>query len=93
MTTATEAPASRFNSEAVALARRIAAGAPAGRCVSVDAVCDLIEAAGPLTVRDIAGGLDVPLRQASASVHRLARSNCLKQDEFRRYRLTRNCAS
>ncbi len=92
MTTATLAPADRFHSEGVARARRNGAG-HADRPLSTDEVCDLIDAAGPLTVRDIAGGLDVPLRQASASVHRLAQRNCLKQDEFRRYRLSGPCTA
>jgi hypothetical protein len=59
--------------------------------VAAAEVCDLIEAAGPLTVRDIAGGLAVSVRQASASVQLMVRRNCLKQDEFRRYRLCGTC--
>ena len=61
------------------------------RTASPDEVCDLIAAAGPLTVRDIAGGLAVSARQASASVQLMVRRNCLKQDEFRRYRLSGTC--
>ena len=61
------------------------------RAASPDEVCELIEAAGPLTIRDIAGGLAVSIRQASASVQLMVRRNWLKQDEFRRYRLCGTC--
>ena len=59
---------------------------------SPDEVCDLIAAAGPLTVCDIAGGLAVSVRQASASVRLMAENGSLQRDEFRRYRLTGTCA-
>jgi hypothetical protein len=55
--------------------------------VSVDDVCDLIEAAGPLTLCDIAGGLDVPARRVVARIRRLVAARLLKRDEFGRYRL------
>ena len=56
--------------------------------VSVDDVCDLLAAAGPLTVRDIAGGLAVPARQAASCVRRMVRERSLRRDEFGRYRLS-----
>jgi hypothetical protein len=58
---------------------------------SISDVCALIDAAGPLTLRDLAGGLNVPLRQASQLVVSMLDSDCLKQDEWARYRLWGSC--
>ena len=55
--------------------------------ISIDEVCELIDATGPLTIRDIAGGLAVSLRSAVALVRRMVRIGALKRDEFGRYRL------
>jgi hypothetical protein len=55
--------------------------------VSIDDICELIDAAGPLTLRDIAGGLNAPLRQVSACVQAMVKRDWLNRDEFRRYRL------
>ena len=55
--------------------------------ISIDDVCDLIDAAGPLTLRDIAGGLAVPLRRAAARVRQMVGAGALRRDEFGRYRL------
>jgi hypothetical protein len=54
-------------------------------------VCDLIEAAGPLGLRDIAGGLDASIRAVAARVRRMLRNGTLKQDEWARYRLWGEC--
>jgi hypothetical protein len=56
-----------------------------------DDVRDLIEAAGPLVLDDIAGGLDVSLPEASLRVHTLVAGGCLQQDEWDRYRLAGSC--
>ena len=60
---------------------------PAAVTVSVDEVADLIAAAGPLTLCDIAGGLAVPARRAAARVRQMVADRALKRDEFGRYRL------
>ncbi len=57
--------------------------------ISIDDVCDLIDAAGPLTLRDIAGGLAVPVRRAAARVRQMVGAGALRRDEFGRYRLWR----
>ena len=61
--------------------------------VSPANVCDLIDAAGPLSVCDIAGGLAVPVLEASVTVRLMGRRHQLKQDEFRRYRLWGDCST
>jgi DNA-binding IclR family transcriptional regulator len=53
---------------------------------------DLLDAAGPLTVAHIAGGLNLTLREASQAVHSMVKEGCLGRDEWRRYRLTDVCA-
>jgi hypothetical protein len=58
--------------------------------ISVREVCDLIDTAGPLTLRDIAGGLAVPVRRAAARVRQMVGAGALGRDEFGRYRLRRN---
>lgn len=57
--------------------------------IAVDDVRDLIDAAGPLTLRDIAGGLAVPIRRAAARVRQMVGVGALRRDEFGRYRLWR----
>ena len=65
-------------------------GSSGRRIVSSD-VRDLIDAAGPLSLRDIAGGLDVSNYQAAALVHSMIEHNCLRQDEWERFRLPSAC--
>jgi predicted transcriptional regulator len=48
-------------------------------------VCELIEAAGPLSIRDLAGGLNLPLPEVAAQVRRMASEERLQQDEWERY--------
>lgn len=60
---------------------------------AIDDIRELIAAAGPLSARDIAGGLGVSCRQAAASIRRMRRLSCLKRDEFDRYRLWSTCAN
>ncbi len=55
--------------------------------VSLDDVCALIEAAGPLTAVDIAGGLAISVSEAANSVRRMVDAGQLKQDEWGRYHL------
>jgi hypothetical protein len=59
--------------------------------VSPDEVRELIDAAGPLTICDIAGGLAVSVRAAVPAVRRMLSSGCLRRDEFDRYRLWGGC--
>jgi hypothetical protein len=51
-------------------------------------VSDLIAAAGPLSARDIAGGLDVSLFEALARVRAMVAGGGLRQDEWGRYCLS-----
>ena len=89
MTTATLTPTTRLGHHQSGAAREIAEP----ECsVSADDVCDLIAAAGPLTVADIAGGLDVPVRRAAARVRQMLGRTLLKEDEFARYRAWGACA-
>jgi predicted transcriptional regulator len=60
--------------------------------ISVDSVCDLIAAAGPLTAGDIAGGLDVTVGAAAHYVQSLVSAGSLREDEFGRYSLSGDCA-
>jgi hypothetical protein len=55
--------------------------------VSASDVRDLIEAAGQLSMRDIAGGLGVTEREAASVVSWRADAGELKQDEWGRLRL------
>jgi hypothetical protein len=66
---------------------RIEVHEAAAAAVSADEVCDLLAAAGPLTLRDIAGGLAVPARRAAGRIRQMLAGGTLKQDEFGRYRL------
>jgi hypothetical protein len=59
--------------------------------VTVHGVRDLIEAAGPLSLRDIAGALDVPERDAMVVVGWMIARDCLRQDEWGRHRLWGAC--
>jgi len=54
---------------------------------------DLLFAAGPLTIADIAGGLAVTVHEASLAVAALRSRDCLCQDvdEWGRYRLASTC--
>jgi hypothetical protein len=67
---------------------RVDVPGPVAATVSVDDVCDLLEAAGPLTLCDIAGGLAVPVRRAAACIRRMLANRDLRRDEFGRYRLS-----
>ncbi len=58
-----------------------------GRRVATSDVGDLIDAAGPLSLRDIAGGLNVSMHQASTLVDWMLRHDWLRQDEWERHRL------
>jgi hypothetical protein len=53
----------------------------------VEQVCDLIDAAGPLSIEHIAGGLNLPTAQASSCVGLMVTRDWLREDEFARYRL------
>jgi DNA-binding IclR family transcriptional regulator len=61
------------------------------RSISLDEVCELIAAAGPLTVADIAGGLDAPAGQVAAYVQSMVGHGDLQEDEFGRYVLRGHC--
>jgi hypothetical protein len=61
--------------------------------LSTDAVCDLIAAAGPLTLAHIAAGLGVPERIAETRIRSMLTRKQLKEDEFDRYRLSGTCAA
>ena len=64
-----------------------------GRRIAVSDVCDLIDAAGPLSLRDIAGGLDISLQQASCVVGWMLEHDCLRQDEWERHGLWGACGA
>ncbi len=57
------------------------------RSLNPEDVVDLLEAAGSLTVGDIAGGLDVPVAEIAHLVSSLVGGGDLREDEFGRYRL------
>ena len=48
---------------------------------TIEDVEELLAAAGPLTILDIAGGLDVSLREASMLVGKLQYAGCIHEDE------------
>ena len=52
-------------------------------------ICDLIEAAGPLALCDIAGGLDVPVAVASPVVQSMIADACVREDEWGRFAMRR----
>ena len=69
---------------------RPAAPSPA-IAAEIAAVRDLLDAAGPLTMADIAGGLDITVKAASARVAALLYCGCLRPDEWGRFRVTEGC--
>jgi hypothetical protein len=87
MTTVQTSRATQLGGGQALFGTRVDVPAPVAQAISVDEICDLIEAAGPLTLADIAGGLDRSLRQVSACVQRMVARRLLRRDEFRRYRL------
>ena len=60
---------------------------PAPVNVAPTDISDLIDAAGPLTLSDIAGGLAAPVGCAVARVRQMVRAGRLHRDEFGRYGL------
>jgi hypothetical protein len=59
----------------------------AERNVSTAEVAELIEAAGPLSVRDIAGGLGVTVSAALGAVRQMVERHRLREDEWDRFSL------
>ena len=59
--------------------------------VSVDRVRELLDAAGPLSLRDIAGGLNVAVRDAATVVRWMLDRGWLVHDEWERHRLSGPC--
>ena len=57
------------------------------RAITAADVQDLLEAAGPLSLRDIAGGLQVSEREAEVRVASMVAAGALGADEWGRYRL------
>jgi hypothetical protein len=57
------------------------------RAASAEAVRSLIDAAGPLSLGDIAGGLGIAVAAASTTVDRMLAAGCLRQDEWERHTL------
>lgn len=55
-------------------------------------VIDLLNAAGPLTVSNIAGALDVAPSAADATVRQMLARRCLRFDEWHRCSLAGACA-
>jgi hypothetical protein len=60
--------------------------------LSTDSVADLLRAAGPLSVEDIAGGLGVSVREAQVVVWRMVDDDCVRPDEWQRMKLQRRAA-
>ena len=85
MTTATTAPASRIHHPGDRRSLLVLPGS-APSTVGVSDVSDLLDAAGPLSLSDIAGGLAVPLSAAAARVRQMVLAGQLRRDEFGRYR-------
>jgi hypothetical protein len=75
------------------MGRAIQVHSSVARFVSVAEVCDLLAAAGPLTLADIADGLALPARLVAGRVRRMVNDCNLRQDEFGRYRLWGACAT
>jgi hypothetical protein len=48
-------------------------------------VCELIDAAGPLALHDLAGGLNVPVSELAGRVRRMVSEGRLRQDEWARF--------
>jgi hypothetical protein len=61
------------------------------RTISIQDVCELLDAAGALALRDIAGGLGVSTAGASTLVRRMVNFGYLREDEWSRYRLAGDC--
>jgi hypothetical protein len=57
------------------------------RRLTAEEVYELLAAAGPLTARDIAGGIDLPMGEVGPFVAALEERGQLRRDEFERYRL------
>lgn len=57
----------------------------------IEEISALLEAAGALTVDDIAGGLDLSVDTASAWVNEMLHQDCLREDEWNRYSLRGAC--
>ena len=55
--------------------------------LSTSAVQDLLEAVGPLSVEDIAGGLGASVRETKAVVWRMVDEDRLRPDEWQRMKL------
>ena len=60
---------------------RAATTEPERERATIDDVEDLLAAAGPLTMLDIAGALDVSLTEASVLVGTLQYAGCIREDE------------
>jgi hypothetical protein len=80
---AQHAPLPRFSSDRELSATRDSVVQTLERGIA-PSVCDLIDAAGPLSLRDIAAGLDVSLHQASNVVGWMLEHDCLREDEWDR---------
>ena len=88
----------RFQNESTPTSARLALASTAQRAAITDQwvtditrgravaeICDLIEAAGPLALWDIAGGLDVPVAAATVVVQSMVSGGCLREDEWGRF--------
>jgi hypothetical protein len=51
-------------------------------------LCALIDAAGPLSLCDLAGGLNLSVRDVALRVRRMMHEHRLRRDEWGRYRLS-----
>lgn len=93
--TYTYTPASPFGARGNVLAPPAGAAAlPAvagQRFLTVAEVCDLIDAAGPLTISDLAAGLGAGVRETGVLVDWLERHGDLRRDEWDRFRLSGMC--
>jgi hypothetical protein len=87
MTAIAAVPAINIQPSAQYTASRKSAFIVASQTAMEEQVCDLIEAAGPLAIEHIAGGLSVPVSEAQSCIGHMVERGWLKQDEFARYRL------
>lgn len=85
---ATRQPQASASWDIAPLAIRPATAASALRATNrlAGEVCGLLHAAGPLTIRDIAGGLAISVADAAARVRLMRARGDLREDEFGRYR-------
>ena len=93
MTTQTYTTATNFHSTPTVVRTSPAATARPSRQLrraSTADVCDLIDAAGPLSLCDIAGGLDIHVAQASRVVRTMVADACLREDEWGRFGICRS---